>query len=318
MNRMDQYSQSRLRTDPSIVISAEPPTTIHAEASHISPGPADTAQTSIPSPVHVSPSRASPTHGAAEPSDAIPPEADVHNISDDGGEPRPVPPPPQRNPFEGHPDLAPDYEGRRPDDPNDDYILPRNPLARIIDETKKIGEANITSRLVSLCDDTRNLEGYHGRLLKASEEVGRANVRLRLEAEDARRALKEKEAELARIKAEQEAALQRAREEAKEEALELYRAKAKRTQKRVTDWCETEIKSALDLVDTNMAEVQKRLSHFRGKVAQMEQSLLALQGEHAVMDAQKEKLQGEVAKLKGELSEVNQTRELYMNKVVEL
>ena len=45
---------------------------------------------------------------------------------------------------------------------------------------------------------------------------------------------------------------------------------------------------------------------------------MALQGEHAVLDAQKGKLLGEVTKLKEELSQVNQTRELYMNRVVEL
>ena len=114
MNRMDQYNQSRLRTDPPVTISAESPTTVHAEAPHISPGAADPTQTSIPSPVHASPPHVSPTHGAAEASNVNPSEADIHNISDDGGEPRPAPPPPQRNPFEGHPDLAPGYEGHRP------------------------------------------------------------------------------------------------------------------------------------------------------------------------------------------------------------
>ena len=98
MNRMEQFSHSRLRVDPSVVILTESPTTTHAETSHISPGPADTTQTSIPSPVHVSPAResphVSPIHGATDASHAVPREADIHNISDDGGEPGPVPPGP--------------------------------------------------------------------------------------------------------------------------------------------------------------------------------------------------------------------------------
>ena len=60
MNRMEQYNQSRLRADPSVIIPAESPTTTQVGTSHISPGPDDTTQTLVPSPVHVSPTHVSP------------------------------------------------------------------------------------------------------------------------------------------------------------------------------------------------------------------------------------------------------------------
>ena len=170
MNRMDQFDRLRQGKDSTTTTQAETPGPIQSETLHDATPFADDNQAAAHSPVHESPIQASPIGSPRRDSAGA---SEIHSISDDARESSPAPPPPvppqpapsmfERNPFESHPDIASYYQGRRDGDPVDDYLLPRNPLARIIDETAKIGEANITSRLVSLCDDTRNLEGYQAR-----------------------------------------------------------------------------------------------------------------------------------------------------------
>ena len=86
----------------------------------------------------------------------------------------------------------------------------------------------------------------------------------------------------------------------------------------MTELCESQIRSALDPVDGNTAKIMERVAHLKSKLKKIEASLLALKGDYEALCAERRTFLDEVERLKGELSQSQQTRESYMNKVVEL
>ena len=100
-----------------------------------------------------------------------------------------------RNPFAGHPDLDPGSCDITFDEATGEHLLSRNPMVRVLDEAKSLDLDLLTTRVVTLGDEakanidrvaeeTRKLMGHHARLVKAGEEIGSANIRLRLMVSD--------------------------------------------------------------------------------------------------------------------------------------
>ena len=100
-----------------------------------------------------------------------------------------------RNPFAGHPDLDPGSCDITFDEANGEHLLSRNPMVRVLDEAKSLNLDFLTTRVVNLgneavanidrvAEETRKLMGHHARLVKAGEEIGSANIRLRLMVSD--------------------------------------------------------------------------------------------------------------------------------------
>ena len=96
-----------------------------------------------------------------------------------------------RNPFAGHPDLDPNLPDISSDEVTGEHLLPRNPMVRVLDEAKSLDLDLLTTRIVTMGDEakanidgvaeeTKKLMGHHARLVKAGEEIGSANIRLRL------------------------------------------------------------------------------------------------------------------------------------------
>ena len=105
--------------------------------------------------------------------------------------PRPVP----RDPFAGHPDLDPSFRDISFDETTGEHLLPRNPMVRVLDEAKSLDLDLLTTRVVTMGDEakanidrvaeeTKKLMEHHARLVKAGEEIGSANIRLRLKVAD--------------------------------------------------------------------------------------------------------------------------------------
>ena len=105
--------------------------------------------------------------------------------------PRPVP----RDPFAGHPDLDPSFRDISFDETTGEHLLPRNPMVRVLDEAKSLDLDLLTTRVVTMGDEakanidrvaaeTKKLMEHHAKLVKAGEEIGSANIRLRLKVAD--------------------------------------------------------------------------------------------------------------------------------------
>ena len=100
-----------------------------------------------------------------------------------------------RDPFAGHPDLDPSSRDISFDEATGEHLLPRNPMVRVLDEAKSLDLDLLTTRVVTMGDEakanidrvaeeTKKLMKYHAQLVKAGEEIGSANIRLRLKVAD--------------------------------------------------------------------------------------------------------------------------------------
>ena len=81
------------------------------------------------------------------------------------------------------------------DEVTGEHLLPRNPMVRVLDEAKSLDLDLLTTWIVTMGDEaksnidrvaeeTRKLRAHHARLVKAGEEIGSANIRLRLMVSD--------------------------------------------------------------------------------------------------------------------------------------
>ena len=100
-----------------------------------------------------------------------------------------------RNPFAGHLDLDPGSCDITFNEATGEHLLPHNPMVRVLDEAKSLDLDLLTTRIVTMGDEakanidrvaeeTKKLMGHHARLVKAGEEIGSANIRLRLVVSD--------------------------------------------------------------------------------------------------------------------------------------